>query len=84
MLILSRKMQQEIALPDYDIVIRVLEIKGSRVKLGIEAPEQVKIMRSEIVCEANGDFLAASDRCASHQPAKRDLPRRPESRLHTG
>ena len=84
MLILSRKMQQEIALPDYDIVIRVLEIKGSRVKLGIEAPEQVKIMRSEIVCEANGDGGAASDRCASHRAAKCALPRRPESRLHTG
>ncbi|MCA9125083.1 MAG: carbon storage regulator CsrA [Planctomycetales bacterium] len=47
MLILSRKTNEQIHVGD-DISITVVSVSGSRVKLGIDAPESVKIIRSEL------------------------------------
>lgn len=50
MLILSRKTNQQIHVGD-DISITVVSVSGSRVKLGIDAPESVKIIRGEMATE---------------------------------
>lgn len=42
MLILTKKMGEEIVIDD-EIKITILEIKGTKVRLGIEAPEKVKV-----------------------------------------
>lgn len=47
MLILTRKLGEAIAVGD-EIKIRVLEIKGGQVKLGIEAPNDIAVHREEI------------------------------------
>ena len=47
MLVLTRKPQQEIEI-DSNIRLTVLEIRGDRVKLGLIAPREVEIRRSEI------------------------------------
>jgi carbon storage regulator len=47
MLILTRKLGERITIGD-DISITLLEIKGSQVKLGIEAPQGISIHRQEI------------------------------------
>lgn len=47
MLILSRKEGDLIRIGD-DIVVRVLGIKGSVVRLGLEAPAEVPILRGEL------------------------------------
>ena len=47
MLILTRKLGEQIAIGD-NIRIKLVEIKGSQVKLGIEAPREVSIHRLEI------------------------------------
>jgi len=47
MLILARKTGEAIAVGDA-IKIRVLEIKGGQVKIGIEAPEAIAVHREEI------------------------------------
>ena len=47
MLILSRKVGELITIGD-QIVISVLEVKGSHVRLGIVAPQEVTIHRGEI------------------------------------
>ena len=47
MLVLSRKMDQEIIV-DGNIRIRVLQIKGNTIRLGIEAPSDVHIVRGEL------------------------------------
>jgi carbon storage regulator len=47
MLVLSRKKGQRIHLGD-SIVLTVLGCQGSQVRLGIEAPEDVVILREEI------------------------------------
>ncbi|MHB8898471.1 MAG: carbon storage regulator [Thermoguttaceae bacterium] len=48
MLVLSRKLDQEIVIGD-QIRITVLRVKGDRVKLGIQAGDHVKILRGELL-----------------------------------
>ena len=47
MLVLSRKVGEEIVIGK-DIVLRVLEIKGHAVRLGLVAPKDVTILRREV------------------------------------
>jgi carbon storage regulator len=53
MLVLSRK-HGECLVIDGDTVIRVLEIRGNLVRLGIEAPDDVAILRSELSAGQEG------------------------------
>lgn len=48
MLVLSRKMEEAIMIGN-GVTVRILEIKGDRVKLGLTAPAAVSIMRGELV-----------------------------------
>lgn len=48
MLVLSRKVNETIQIGD-NIEIRILEVKGDTVKIGIEAPKSVDILRGELV-----------------------------------
>ena len=47
MLVLSRKIGEKIVIDD-TIVITVIAVNGNRVKIGIEAPAEVGIRRSEV------------------------------------
>lgn len=48
MLVLSRKTEEKIHIGD-DIVITVLEVKGNRVRLGIQVPTHCQIVRGELL-----------------------------------
>ena len=48
MLVLSRKTNDTIKIGD-NIEIRILEVKGDTVRIGIEAPKSVDILRGELV-----------------------------------
>ncbi len=60
MLILTRKLDERINIGD-DIIITLLEIKGTQVKLGIDAPKSVGIHRHEIYERIRKENLEASD-----------------------
>jgi carbon storage regulator len=47
MLVLSRKSTESIHVGD-SVVVTVLEIRGNKVRLGIEAPKEVHVVRSEL------------------------------------
>jgi len=47
MLILTRKVGESIAIGD-EIKVKLLEIKGGQIKLGIEAPGQIPVHREEV------------------------------------
>lgn len=47
MLVLSRKRGEEIIIDD-QIVVKVLEIRGSQVRIGVEAPKEVRVMRGDL------------------------------------
>lgn len=50
MLVLSRKKDQEITIPFGDEVVRifVVDIRGDKVRLGIEAPPELPVHRREV------------------------------------
>jgi carbon storage regulator len=48
MLVLSRKMNESIVIGN-NIRITVVGIRGNQIRLGIEAPDSVKIFREEIL-----------------------------------
>lgn len=47
MLVLSRKTGESIELPGLGVVVRVLDVKKSRIEIGIDAPRDVAIRRGE-------------------------------------
>lgn len=47
-LVLSRKPNEEILIDDGRIIMKVLEIRGNKVRLGITAPSSVSVHRSEV------------------------------------
>ena len=50
MLILNRKIGESIILGD-DIEVKILEVQDGKIKIGIEAPEDVNILRKEVYDE---------------------------------
>jgi carbon storage regulator len=63
MLVLSRKIDQSLNFGD-DIVVTVLGIEGDRVKLGIEAPRAVTILRQEVYQQIRSANQAAAAHAA--------------------
>ena len=47
MLVLSRKLQEQILIPGLDIRITILSVGTNRVQLGIEAPRGIEITRPD-------------------------------------
>jgi carbon storage regulator CsrA len=57
MLVLSRKQKQEILIGD-DVKVTVLQVKGNTVRLGIEAPRNVKVIRGELPRKTESEPMA--------------------------
>lgn len=49
MLVLSRKSNESIVFPELGIEIEVVRVKGSTVRLGIKAPQEIKVLRKELI-----------------------------------
>ena len=67
MLILSRKSGQEIVVGG-DIRIRVLQVRGNRVRLGFDAPGEVSIQRAELLA---AECTTSQERRTSVDDARR-------------
>ncbi len=59
MLILTRKINEEIII-DSEIKIKILSISENQIKIGISAPEDVRIFRSEIYERIKNSNIEAS------------------------
>jgi carbon storage regulator len=57
MLILTRKRDEKIIIGD-DIVISVVEIRGDKVRLGIDAPKETSVHRQEVYDAIQRDKVA--------------------------
>ena len=64
MLVITRKPGERITIGD-DIIVTVVEVKGSLVKLGVEAPRSISIHRLEIYDRIRKQNLEASEIDAS-------------------
>jgi carbon storage regulator len=54
MLVLARKTNESIIIRD-DIVVTVVEVRGDKVRLGIEAPKEVRVHRREVYDKIKDD-----------------------------
>ena len=72
MLVLSRKVDQTIVIQG-NITIKVLEIAGDRVKIGISAPRNVVILREELTGEGR---RASRDSAPAGSSSSAPFPRR--------
>ncbi len=48
MLVLSRRCDEKIVFPSLGITVQILQIKGHQIKIGIDAPASVTILRQEL------------------------------------
>ena len=67
MLVLSRKKNESIIIRD-DIVVTVVEVRGDKVRLGIDAPKDVPVHRREVyeaIKRAESPREASQDASAS-------------------
>jgi carbon storage regulator CsrA len=64
MLVLTRKASQQIQIGD-GIVITILQVKGNTVRVGIEAPREVRVIRGELESLDDGRSAAGRGRSGS-------------------
>jgi len=50
MLVISRKLGEKMFIGE-EIVVTILEVQGNRVRIGIDAPPSVTLLRGELVAE---------------------------------
>lgn len=62
MLILTRRPGERLCIGD-NVTVTVLAVKGSQVRIGIEAPRHVAVDREEIAARKRAD-AAATEPCA--------------------
>jgi carbon storage regulator len=84
MLVLTRKQNEKIRIGD-SITVTVLRMKGKGVRLGIEAPQDVNVIRGELCFELSEEEAEESEADASTSDAPRGRqPRSTASRETTG
>lgn len=76
MLVLTRKLGENIRIGD-SVKITVLEVRSGQVKLGIEAPPEVKIHREEIYARIQEENRRAERRGSEKDGSPSDSPIKP-------
>ncbi|MCB0060448.1 MAG: carbon storage regulator CsrA [Gammaproteobacteria bacterium] len=61
MLKLTRRPGEQLIIGD-NIVIRILDVSGNQVRIGISAPKEISVLRDELLERMLDDALVASGR----------------------
>jgi len=61
MLVLTRKAGEQIRIGN-NIVVTVLEVLGNKVRVGIDAPDNISIVRGELIRNTVPDELSVDDK----------------------
>lgn len=59
MLVLTRGEGDSVSVPEVGLAIRVLKIQASRIRLGIEAPDELRVVRTELLEQASDQVPVA-------------------------
>lgn len=59
MLVISRGEGDGVHFPDLDLAVRVLKVAGQRIRIGIDAPDHVRVLRSELL-KRSGESMGDS------------------------
>jgi carbon storage regulator CsrA len=76
MLVLSRGRNDKVVFPTLGITVEILRVEGRNVRIGIDAPKEIRVLRKELLEEAGA---AAANRGA--QPATEGLTHAARNRL---
>jgi carbon storage regulator CsrA len=68
MLVLARKVDESIVIGD-NIVVKVVSVENGIVKLGIDAPKEISIIRNELIEEVKETNKAAAKSSSSEDLA---------------
>jgi carbon storage regulator CsrA len=72
MLVLNRRKNQRVLFPNVGISVEVIKVGGRTVRLGIEAPRDVRVVRDELAYrELPADAAAEPPLPTDHEPARR-------------
>lgn len=76
MLVLSRKEGESIEFPDLNVRVQIIQLKKSKVQLGIEAPREIQVDRSETVDRRVDESGAARARGREYNVNREELDQR--------
>ena len=79
MLVLTRRLMEKLYIGD-EICVTVVRLEGGQVRLGIEAPRQIPVVRAELRRRAPADPGGAAVTESTAAPPGTDNPRRGPSR----
>lgn len=68
MLVLARKIHESITIGN-DITITVVAINGNKVRIGVSAPREYRVIRSEILVNTSPDDPAVEAEAGAVDPA---------------
>ncbi len=73
MLVLSRRPSEKILFPSVGISVEIIQTKGNTVRVGIEAPEDVRILRDELKTRSTDQLVQANKIVLSNQTSTDEL-----------
>ncbi len=77
MLVLTRKVGEGIKI-DENIFVRIIQVKGKQVRIGIEAPRETRIQREELDGENSATSSTTTAKTAPAEPADASSSTTPE------
>ena len=81
MLVLTRKLMEKLYIGD-DICVTVVRVEGGQVRLGIDAPREISVVRAELVAGRAGPRLRTGEPLPASP--ERDRLRYSPSEAHAG
>jgi carbon storage regulator CsrA len=87
MLVLSRKVGERIVVPQCDLTVTVIAIRGKTVRLGISAPEDIRVYRKDATGQGTPKGRGIADReVATARGGRLPLPigKWPDRKDHNG
>lgn len=70
-LVLGRRVGERVVVPEIDLELTVLSVRGSQVKIGMAAPARIKVIRGELLSK----FESTSTAVAAKQVTRSIAPR---------
>ncbi|MBX7102850.1 MAG: carbon storage regulator [Gemmataceae bacterium] len=66
MLVLTRRPDESVLFPQLGISVKVIRVSGSVVRVGVDAPSDLRVLRGELACETKPDAATLRIRRAIH------------------
>lgn len=82
MLVLSRRPGESMVIGD-DVVVRVLDVRGDQVRIGIDAPRHVRIDREEVIKDIEVENTSAAGAAQRTREMVAKRPPRPQGEAAT-